>query len=522
MIFSVILLFALVVGSNAPTALRRSATSVQSGDPITCRLTIVNTLYPEDSVDPYGGVNMIRNEQTSACIPYFDNVESDLILTVDLPASFVSANLRSLSYGTLFVNVTGAAIVQGVLQVNSRTTFNVLDQLSDNMTRRLQTKTTGTQTLMVVRVTTQDGVSPPFTLDEMRARIFGDGVGLRSQFLACSSGQLAFEDAGGLDITLPLPIANYTNSYQIVTAAQQVIYNTVGKLANQIADKVMFCEPPGTGNWLAVAPMNHWRTNYNNNWCLSLSANLHEIGHNIGQLHSGLGIDNYGDLTGYMGYGSSDQDAPQKCYNGVKNHYLGWFQTREVAVDPSAMNSFQLAAFTDFNKTSESQPVLLSIGAQYYLQYNRAKLFNVGTGAKANTVTITEDTIGWSTSRAGLAANEEWTVQNYTGTGRTLIVKACERIDATTSDGVDVMIVSIGLDMIYCPTLSPRIKHVCAHKNEACKKSKDCCGNLQCLKSSGNQKNTCQKCHNAKHCTRNKDCCPGFTCTAAGRCKKSK
>jgi len=520
----------------------------------------VCTFYQEDSLNPSGGGNMmIRGEQTSACIPYFNSVESDLILTVDLPASFVSANLRSLSYGTLFANVTGATIVEGVLQVNSTTAFNVLDQLPDNMTRRLQTKTTGSQTLMVVRVTTQDGVSPPYTLDEMRARIFGDGIGLRSQYLACSSGQLAFEDAGGLDITLPLPIANYTNSYQLVSAAQQAIYATTGMLANQIADKVMFCEPPGTGSWLASAVVNSWRNNFNNNWCLSLSANMHEMGHNIGNLHSGLGTDEYGDITGYMGYGSSYQDAPQKCFNGVKNHQHGWFQTREVAVDPNSTNLIQLAAFTDFNKTSESQPVLLSIGAQYYLQYNRAKLFNVGTGAKIDTVTITEDTIGWSTSRAGLAANEEWTVQNFTGTGRTLIVKACERIDATTSDGVDIMIVSIGLDMIFCPSptptesptkapfttapsqspviefpslppsqfstiLSPRIDHLCARKNEACKKSKDCCGKLQCLTSAGHKKKkkTCQKCHNVKHCTRNKDCCHGFTCTAAGRCNQRK
>ena len=88
-------------------------------------------------------------------------------------------------------------------------------------------------------------------------------------------------------------------------------------------DLVMFCQPPGTnGGWIAYAYINSWESYYNNNWCTFVSAQLHEIGHNLNLAHSGVdGLTGnpgaYGDVSGFMGYSSSIDDH-ERCFNGAK------------------------------------------------------------------------------------------------------------------------------------------------------------------------------------------------------------
>jgi hypothetical protein len=46
-------------------------------------------------------------------------------------------------------------------------------------------------------------------------------------------------------------------------------------------DLVMFCQPPGNGGWIAYGYVNAKTSYYNNDWCQYVSAQLHEVGHNI-------------------------------------------------------------------------------------------------------------------------------------------------------------------------------------------------------------------------------------------------
>ena len=51
---------------------------------------------------------------------------------------------------------------------------------------------------------------------------------------------------------------------------------------DDIADHVMLCLPPGTnGGWIAYAYINSCVSVYNDDWCMSVSGQLHEIGHNL-------------------------------------------------------------------------------------------------------------------------------------------------------------------------------------------------------------------------------------------------
>ena len=95
---------------------------------------------------------------------------------------------------------------------------------------------------------------------------------------------------------------------------------------------VAMCLPSGTGNWAASAGINHYRSQYNDEWCLSLSGTMHEIGHNLGLHHSNTQGEAYQDYSGYMAAGYKDANWPRKAFNGHKNWLLGWYSSRHLSL----------------------------------------------------------------------------------------------------------------------------------------------------------------------------------------------
>ena len=59
---------------------------------------------------------------------------------------------------------------------------------------------------------------------------------------------------------------------------------------------------------------------YNDEICRYPNIQLHEVGHNLGLDHSGIGNDEYADESGFMGYGTDRDDEPRdlRCFNGPK------------------------------------------------------------------------------------------------------------------------------------------------------------------------------------------------------------
>jgi hypothetical protein len=146
--------------------------------------------------------------------------------------------------------------------------------------------TMGTKTVAIVRVSTLDS-APTATREDLLQLMDPFGINFRTQYDKCSFGQLQWTlaETGFIDVTIPNYINSFPSGSTLVAAAQDLIIQQGLMPAPDFqswADRVLFCLAPGTGDWAASAGVNHWRAQFNNDWCLSLSANMHEVGHTIG------------------------------------------------------------------------------------------------------------------------------------------------------------------------------------------------------------------------------------------------
>lgn len=310
--------------------------------------------------------------------------------------------------------------------------------------------------VLVVRVIDGAGIGPDPDAAALENDIFYGNVCLKSQFQACSHNQVFIEQAtefsttqnnnvtvnGIVDVQVDV-LAEEDNFNMLEIRALQAAestYGTISSLADTF-DIVMFCQPPGTGDWLAYAYINDWRSFYNNKWCQRVSAQMHEIGHNLNLAHSGLPNDSaYADKSGMMGFSYNDEGGPIQCYNPAKSFQLGWYSKQTLSIDPldyiDEPKTFILNGVSDYKKDGSNGDALVSLrleleglegGVDYYVGYNRQTGCNSGTEQVPNLVTITEkensntnfngrDGYGLTRRIAALAAGESVTFSDYVGT----------------------------------------------------------------------------------------------------------
>jgi hypothetical protein len=151
----------------------------------------------------------------------------------------------------------------------------------------------GTLEVLMIRVIDGKGVSPEADLDQLRDDVFLDGASLKTQYEACSYGKLKIQPFSGrteTNVKISGGVANLSIDYRIIEGSDRKVLQkaaivsaseSFGDLKSQF-DVIMFCMPPGTGNWLAYAFVGGQYSFYNNRWCSYMSAQLHEVGHNLG------------------------------------------------------------------------------------------------------------------------------------------------------------------------------------------------------------------------------------------------
>jgi Gametolysin peptidase M11 len=353
--------------------------------------------------------------------------------------------------------------------------------------------------LLAVRVSSLLGESPMESLDEMEGALFGTGPNpllvpsdstLAAQFKAVSHNQLIYVPAedpnltrpGLLDITIEPSTMNEgdasSNRFDSVvrSALQKELERILGQSVSHVADRVLFCMPSGSLD-LSVAGIGEvggMFTFFHLGYCRKLDALMHELGHNLNFHHSGIGLQEYGDMTDYMGgleTPKSTKDKkwgllkgksqsvqvtidgagyPKKAFNGHKHWTAGWFQNRAMQVFPLQSNCsihFRIVSFVEYgNEAMQLDDVVLLRVGSLYIQYNRAKGYNVDA-PEANRVTVTEGFVdgGLSVRVASLTAGEHYKLPNFESSGKALFIQVCA-ITQKSYGELDFADVSVFLD----------------------------------------------------------------------------
>ena len=227
-------------------------------------------------------------EENTVCAPIIDDQESDNGYMIELPEAILDTHSKKIEQGELYVEVPGGRLGEDFVISYNASNIHVVDR-PDGVKRRLRTsRKVGKRTILVLRVSVKDS-TPMYSADEFYDRIFGHkDVTLQSQYDHCSGGQLIFEPApvgknGILEVKLRSKnVADFKSRSVLSNAAQDIAAEILrlpsGEHISSLADHIMICLPPGLGNWVASAAVNHWRSVYNNQFCGILSASMHEIG----------------------------------------------------------------------------------------------------------------------------------------------------------------------------------------------------------------------------------------------------
>jgi len=323
-----------------------------------------------------------------------------------------------------------------------------LSSQSQSQSQRTLADSTGTLSVLVIRVVDAANAQIDATNTELKGDIFTDEFSLGTGYAQCSHNQLIMEPATGDNrisdgiITVNIDITAVPNNERALQdAVLDKATEDYGDLPSQY-DLVMVCQPPGTGRWVAYAYINSYVSFYNDYWCQKVSAQMHEVGHNLGLGHSNQDEVAYGDQSSLMGFSYGSDDGPKMCFNAAKNFQLGWYENAKQSFYPleykNSVQNFVLNGVDDYQKEGTTNGELITLrlvefgdeynfdvnayGNDYYIGYNRQTGINSGTVEAPNQVVIFRkdsggpDEYGESNRIADLNPGEQHTIRNFKGT----------------------------------------------------------------------------------------------------------
>ena len=245
------------------------------GKVLHCRVTMADTMYQEenDSND-----RTTYSVEQISCVPLRTDGSEDILYDLErIPAHILESHMDDIRMGQLYMSITEANldIENNVVGTQSTSVFTVLDEPPLERRRHLKayTDAMGTRRYAIVRVSTSDA-SPSVTAQQLRSRFTDPRAGMQAQYTACSMNQLNWQLDNIYEVRVPASVRNYENKAAHLRndAADQLKTQLGLNSISDLADNILFCIPPGTGNWIANAGTGHWQSQYNDKWCLSLTS----------------------------------------------------------------------------------------------------------------------------------------------------------------------------------------------------------------------------------------------------------
>jgi hypothetical protein len=196
----------------------------------------------------------------------------DMTIAIDLPASFILDNKKLIDEGDFYVQIPGGSINQELIagfgpvstEVNIPQASEIIILNSHEVRdlrhhRKRQRRTselrreldgnTGTRTVMVFRITTDDA-SPDIGATEIEEKMFSTTeFSFASQYDKCSFGQLSFvphdSQTPVTELYVPGAVSSFTER-TILNAATRQVAEIYGEDIWERADHAVFCMPDGT------------------------------------------------------------------------------------------------------------------------------------------------------------------------------------------------------------------------------------------------------------------------------------
>jgi hypothetical protein len=340
--------------------------------------------------------------------------------------------------------------------------------------------TTGTLKVLVIRVTDKNNKSPTANDAQLIDDIFTDSSSLATQTMACSYGALEIvpfegKSPNNYDIQngiINVKVDRYDSNQGMLLdlAALGAARALIGDYNHPMFDLIMMVLPKSDSSKVAWSFADSKFSFYHNDWARRVSAQMHEVGHNLGLSHSGHLDDEYGDQTGFMGYANGEDDELM-CYNQQNNYQLGWYQDKTERINPvdgSGPFDLILNGVSDYDRINDAVVVLhldqIDQDEDYFVGFNRATGINADTREEKNKVTIVRNEkkesndYGKSTRIASLDAGHEYVFENFNGVSDvTIKVIQIENGDVTIRVGLstDLDAVAPSPDPSTAPSATP-------------------------------------------------------------------
>lgn len=314
----------------------------------------------------------------------------------------------------------------------------------------------GEKSVLVVRISDDNDESGQMRVDQSEDEVyqstFEHGNGVKSIYEGCSSHQMIIKPVKVLTLKPSPYLCGMTHIEATNWAFEQQelksILDEADESGNPISHKMIVVPKGDCVDFQGNEAFGQLNGSFS--WHKSVSypsVQVASIGNNLGLRDSFHPVDNQMNLF--------KEEGLKLCFNSAKTWYMDWFSHFHRTVRPSEESQqLKLVSFANLNKDRYVQGLnmilrLYSPKSKLYINFSQAKGMNEDMSLDDdNKIVILEQNGRTSSSsmRAVLRSGEDYKVQSWNNTGKTLVIKA---VNISLKGEVDTADVKIYLESSF-------------------------------------------------------------------------